>query len=400
MRILAVGNMYPPHSLGGYEVIWASCTDHLRRGGHEVRILTTDFRNPQVAQDDEPEVFRELRWYWREHELPSFPLHQVARLEAHNNRVMRRHLRNFRPDAVAWWSMGGMSLSLIERCRLDGLPSVSVVCDDWVVYATQVDRWICFAREHRRPARALGRLLQVPPWVDLGSVRGWLFISDYMRQRAELMAGAPLAGTEVAHAGIDPKRFAPAEERDWQWRLLYVGRVEERKGVDTIVDALAGLPEASLKVVGEGDPSYVRRLRAAASQAGLDGRVEFVHGMDHSELGQVYRDADALAFPVRWEEPWGLVPIEAMACGLPVVATGTGGSAEYLRDGDNCLLFPPGDPDALGRALRQLADDPGLRRRLRSSGLATAAGLTDERFNEQVRAALERHVNGSRRTRA
>jgi len=82
------------------------------------------------------------------------------------------------------------------------------------------------------------------------------------------------------------------------------------------------------------------------------------------------------------------VPLEAMARGRPAVATGRGGSAEYLRDGENCVLFGAGDPEALAAAVRQLGADPGLRARLRAGGLDTAPRHTAERFDE----AVERHL--------
>jgi glycosyltransferase involved in cell wall biosynthesis len=102
-------------------------------------------------------------------------------------------------------------------------------------------------------------------------------------------------------------------------------------------------------------------------------------------------------FPVRWNEPWGLVPIEAMAMGRPVVATGRGGSGEYLRDGDNCLLFEADDPRALAAALRNLADDPDLRRRLRDGGLRTAPRYTEALYNEAVENAVRAAVSGTDR---
>ena len=92
------------------------------------------------------------------------------------------------------------------------------------------------------------------------------------------------------------------------------------------------------------------------------------------ELPDIYAGSDVVLFPVRWQEPWGLVPLEAMALGRPVIATGQGGSGEYLRDQENCLLVPPGDPRAIAAAVRRLADDPQLRARIRTGGLATAAG--------------------------
>lgn len=99
----------------------------------------------------------------------------------------------------------------------------------------------------------------------------------------------------------------------------------------------------------------------------------------------MYRDADAVVFPVEWPEPWGLVPLEAMALGRPVLATGRGGSGEYLVDGVNSLLFRAGEPAALAGALRTLAGDEQLRERLRRAGYETATRHTEEAFN---RAAL------------
>src|SRR5438552_15011542 len=117
VRALAVGNMYPPHHLGGYELVWRSAVRHLRELGHEVRVLTTDFRLPSPREAADPDVHRELRWWWREHAFPQRPLRERLAIERHNARVLERHLDELRPDVVSWWSMGGMSMSLIERVR-------------------------------------------------------------------------------------------------------------------------------------------------------------------------------------------------------------------------------------------------------------------------------------------
>jgi glycogen(starch) synthase len=97
-------------------------------------------------------------------------------------------------------------------------------------------------------------------------------------------------------------------------------------------------------------------------------------------------------FPVRWSEPWGLVPLEAMGVGRPVVATGQGGSGEYLAHEQNSLLFPAEDPEALAAALRRLSEDPALRERLREGGRATAAvhgeGAYNRRAGELIAAAV------------
>jgi len=118
MRVLSVGNMYPPLSLGGYELAWRFSVAQLRANGHPVRVLTTDYGlDDDSGEERDPEVFRELRWYWREHEWPRLGLRRRLALERANARALRRHLHEFQPEVVAWWAMGGMSLSLIEQVR-------------------------------------------------------------------------------------------------------------------------------------------------------------------------------------------------------------------------------------------------------------------------------------------
>jgi glycogen synthase len=163
------------------------------------------------------------------------------------------------------------------------------------------------------------------------------------------------------------------------------------------VEALAGLPpDTSLRVVGWGDRAHLGALERLAERRGLAERVAFERAGRH-ELREVYAAADAVLFPVRWEEPWGLVPLEAMAVGRPVIASGRGGSGEYLRDGHNSLLFDRDDgPGPLAAAVERLAAEPALRERLRSGGFETTGRLSEQAFNETVERELERARSGLR----
>jgi glycogen(starch) synthase len=389
MRVLCVGNMYPPHHLGGYELVWQSAVRELRRRGHEVRVLTTDYRKPGGATEPEdPDVHRDLRWYWRDHSLPQLKIRARLALERHNADVLARHLGDLRPEVVAWWAMGGMSLSMIERVRRAGLPAVGFVHDDWMLYGPHEDQWLRLL--WRRPWMRLSgfRLSAVARWVDLARAGRWVFVSDATRRRA--LGGWALSDTTVAHTGIDPAFIDPEATGGWAWRLLYFGRIDERKGIDTAVDALALLPaHAVLTVMGDGDERYAAALRDRAARRGLGARVRLEPARPRRELPATIKGSDAVVFPVRWEEPWGLVPLEAMACGRPVIATGRGGSSEYLKEGTNCLLFEAGDTLALADAVRRLASDEPLRARLFVGGVETARRYTEPAFNSAVVAELE-----------
>ncbi|MCU1587684.1 MAG: glycosyltransferase family 1 protein [Frankiales bacterium] len=389
MRVLTIGSMYPPHHLGGYELMWRSAVRQMRAAGWDVQVLTTDYRSPEPPSDPEdPDVRRDLRWYWHDHAFPRMSLAECRDLERHNISVLRDAVEQHRPDALSWWAMGGMSLSLIEEGRRLGIPAAGAVVDDWMVYAPKVDGW-------SKSVRRLGlgpvaeRLTGIPGRVDLGGAARWVFVSDYVRRRG--VAAHPLPRTDVARGGVDRDLFTTALVREWDWSLLYVGRIDPRKGIDTAIRALEELPEAHLTVLGSGEDAHLRELEALVAELAVADRVEFGH-RPRTELPAAYAAADVALFPVRWEEPWGLVPLEAMAVGRPVVATGTGGSGEYLEHERNCLRFAPGDHHGLAEAVRRLAGDPTLRARLRDHGTQTADHFTEPRYNRTVMDSLEQAV--------
>lgn len=396
VRILAVGNMYPPHHQGGYELVWQSANRRARRDGHAVRVLTTTHREPGVTTADEPDVHRTLRWYWDwdRHAFPRLPIAARIRLERHNARELERHLRAFAPDVVAWWSMGHMSLSLVERVRRAGIPAVFCIHNDWLVYGPKADQWTRFFLG--RPAwlaAAADRALGLPTRFAPAAAGPLLFNSAYTR-RAAAAAGIDTARTAVIHPGVDAAFLQPVPDRSWQWRLLYVGRIDRGKGVDTAVAALAALPQARLEIHGKGDSGYTAELVAQARRAGVADRVHIGGFRQGAALRAAYRRADAVLFPVRWQEPWGLVPLEAMGLGRPVIATAGGGSAEYLRHGDNALVIAPDDAGGLAAAVQRLAADPGLRRSLVAAGRATAQRHTAAAFDRRTVDAIVATAHG------
>lgn len=389
-RVLVLTNMYPPHHYGGYELSCRDCVERWRAAGHEVAVLTSRMRVPGVdASADEPGVSRALRIYFRDGDLhvPAVPVRLAW--EWANQRALRRVLRTFGPDVVTVWHMGAMSMGLLTTLVRSGIRLVYVVCDDWLVYGRDLDGWARLFPAHPRLARLaplFDRLLGVPCNLPatLGSTGRFLFVSDVVRQRSAAMTPWRFPDSAVVGSGIDTGDFpippVPPPPRPWAWRVLYVGRLDPRKGIETLLRALALLPEAArLCVVGDGPPAYRARLASLAAELGLEGRVTFSVA-PRAALRDTYRAADVLVFPSEWEEPFGLVPLEAMACATPVVATRTGGSAEFLDDGVNCLAVPPGDHAAIAAAIERLAADASLRDRLVEGGIATAARFTTDRL--------------------
>ncbi len=388
MRVLCVGNLFPPAANGGYERTWSAAVRGLLAAGHGVRVLTTApvAGRPVAPGTDPPYVRRELRWYWRDSAFVRPRLRERIALERHNARVLDAQLGEFRPHVVAWWGMGGMSLGLIERVRRAGIPAVGAVGDEWMAYGRRADAWTAAWRRVGPAAGVVERVAGVPARVEFAAAAHWTFASAWLERRARAALG--LTRSSVISPGVDPEVFAPAPPHDWTWRLACVGRIVPQKGIATAIEALALLPAATLTVRGDADAGHRAELEALASRLEVAERVAFEPAAA-GPVVEAYAAADAILFPVTWAEPWGLVPLEAMSVGRPVVATGTGGSAEYLSNGDNCVLIQPGDARSLAGAVRRLAADEGLRRRLVGGGRVTAAHHTEAAFVSGIVAALE-----------
>ncbi|WP_203900574.1 glycosyltransferase [Virgisporangium aliadipatigenens] len=170
----------------------------------------------------------------------------------------------------------------------------------------------------------------------------------------------------VAPSGVDTETFSPAgptmPRREGLRRVLSVGRLVERKGYDDLIRALRRVPDTELVIAGgppaeklDGDPE-AQRLRAVAAKAGVGDRLVLLGSVPSADMPAWYRSADVVCCPP-WYEPFGLTPLEAMACGVPVVTYAVGGLAESVIDGVTGLHVPPRDVRALAVALRSVLQD-------------------------------------------
>jgi D-inositol-3-phosphate glycosyltransferase len=212
--------------------------------------------------------------------------------------------------------------------------------------------------------------------------------------------GADRHRISVVPSGVDLDLFCPdgpAVPRDPEVpRVLGVGRLVRRKGFDVLVEAMRWVPDGELVVVGgpvgagvDADPEVVR-LREVARRHGVADRVRFAGGVSNEDMPAWYRSADVLA-TTPWYEPFGITPLEAMATGLPVVASAVGGLVDTVQAGVTGMLVPPRDPHATGWALRQILADPATRERQGAGARERARG----RYSWRRTATDIAHVYGA-----
>jgi glycosyltransferase involved in cell wall biosynthesis len=389
VKVLVVTNLYPPHALGGYELSCRDVVDRWQHNGHEVVVLTTRTTFHDPADDPpEPHVRRVLDWYWSDHRVVRPKVSRRRNIERRNQHQLRELLETDPPDVVSFWALGGMSMGLITTCIDRSFPIVAVVEDDWLVYAPRIDAWTsAWAKRPRWAAAIAEQLSGLPTGVPtLPASARVAFVSSYLHDRAGRDGLIGFTGGEIVPLGTDPVDFPSRRSgvRPWTGKLLAVGRVEPRKGFDIAVRALVGLPDVTLEIVGPADERHRDDLLALAAELGTADRVMMSGGVDRDKLAEVYAAADATLFLSRWEEPFGMVPLEAMTQATPVIATRRGGAAEFLTHNLNCLEVPIDDPEAVAAAVRALAADDGLRRRLVNGGLTTSAAYRIDRFSDDL----------------
>ncbi|WP_214410070.1 glycosyltransferase [Sphaerisporangium fuscum] len=215
--------------------------------------------------------------------------------------------------------------------------------------------------------------------------------------------GVPVGRVVVVPCGVDLTLFRPDgpamphEDRNGYARVLSIGRIVPRKGIDTIIEALRHVPGAQLVIAG-GEPGDGEPLRLRASACGVGARVRLIGSVARADVPALMRSAQVVV-TVPWYEPFGMVPLEAMACGVPVVASAVGGHLDTVA---GCgVLVPPRRPRVLAKVLRDLLAHPGLRaslaaegvRRARSRyGWAQVATQTESVYRSLIGGRLDRYA--------
>lgn len=170
--------------------------------------------------------------------------------------------------------------------------------------------------------------------------------------------------------------------------LLYVGRLMPWKGVDTAIQALRAVAGAVLLIAGGGEEQG--KLQQLAVEKGVADRVHFLGPLPRAELPRLYHSVDLLLATSFASETFGIAPVEAQACGLPVIATRWGGFSEVVDDGRTGLLVPPRDPDVLAVAINALLADAPRRAAMAAAGPAWAAQFAWPAVADRIEAVYRR----------
>lgn len=237
---------------------------------------------------------------------------------------------------------------------------------------------LVFPQDYSLAVQAFYRLLTLPAARRAKRV---LTVSDFSRQSLAQAAG--LSNVQVIFNGVDTEIFFPAGRREPRlgpgW-VLYAGGYKPHKRVDLLLDAMAQCPDLKLALAGDPPASVLQQVQ----RLGLGSRLLILGPLDDESLAAAYRAAEIFVYPSQ-HEGFGLPPLEAMACGTPVICAHQSSLPEVV--GEAGILFDGGAED-LAAALRTLHNDPGKAQELRRRGLAQAQNFLWSKAGAQLAQVL------------
>lgn len=366
MKVLMITNLYPPFYLGGYEQLCGDVAEGLKQRGHEIFVLTSRFGSQ--GGPEEERIYRELSM---DINFYSYRTRGSIVCAVANHRAFHRTLDRVRPDILFIWNMENLGRHLLQSVETAAMPALYHHSAPWVL---SPDRLTTIAR-HLNHLPWLGDVLVSRKILydhRRLSIDNSTFSCEFLRRQIE-EAGVLIRSGEVVYEGIPLELFPPRDHdseagagRD-RLELIYGGQLVRHKGVHTAILAIADLirrrhiTDIHLSVYGTGEEQYIQYLRSLVDQHGLENFVTMHPPVPRKELGRILHRHQVLIFPSIWEEPWSLMLLLGMACGLAVVGTFTGGSRELLVNEKNCLLFGADDAQSLADQIQRLLVSPDLR---------------------------------------
>ena len=414
MRILAISNLYPPFHGGGYGVLCHRLCDCLSQAGHDVTILTSETK----GENSHPgghlvslPVRRELAMIEGLNSI--FMLWEIMR----NKRSVLRSIRELNPDLVFCFGIDGVGYQVYHTAVESGVPSVTVAGDTWLGQAwrdlPRFDPWHALinyrnskgcVRLAKRLIKNLGGMLGLYTGIRPLAAHPVYAISNFLIDdlKSTGMSWTPLChlikypllppfvsedGTPVGLDGSVSPRL----------RVLFVSRMEPLKGPDVAIKGVALAvrrgADVQLTLAGIGAKDMESNLRMLAFELGIGERVKWVDAPNQEALVALYRSNDVFVFPSLIVEGLGIVCLEAMACGLPVLATRQGGQLDLVKEGETGLTFASGDFNSLGNILASLSNNADQRRKLSCGAIAMAqtygSGTVRKKLESWVKAVIE-----------
>ncbi|WP_375471650.1 glycosyltransferase family 4 protein [uncultured Nostoc sp.] len=379
LRILIITNLYPPQVIGGYERAIADYARLLHHRGHTVLVLTSnteEYTNTTYTnQEPKPVVYRGLHLCgeWTKQGTHWFSLEEVASRTFLNRQIVAQELQTFQPDVCLAGNIDFLGLELLEKMLADGIPIAHYVMNATPGYISELT-----------PKSQLHQYITCSNWIR-----------DSLKQH-----GYPVNTTQTIYPGAAVEEFYQTElpPRD-RLRIAYASLVMPYKGADILIEALSlldtgGMEFSATIAGGTLIPEFTLALQEFVESEGMQDKVKFPGALSRQELKQLYQTHNVLVFPSRFQEPFGISQVEAMAAGLTLVTSGTGGAGEIVQHSKDGLVFESENPLDLADVLCSLPVSPTEWERITRAGQQRAmSDLSQLHTIEQLESVLFKLVS-------
>ena len=339
-KILVINNLYPPQEMGGYGRLLFDFTNILRNRGHSIYVLTSDSPYLGNTDGDEPDVHRSLVLFggWeggvcKTMENPD----DIIRIVRKNIAGLEQVLKEFRPDACLLGNIDFLSRNIIDPILDKKIPIIHHLGNQQPGYVV-----------NETPKNRLYHLAAASNWLK----------NEIQNQ------GYPLKDISIVFPGALVEEFRmripPALDK---LRIVYASIVLPYKGPHILINALKRLHDSGIdfycSIAGTStDQSFVDSLKSYVNGTGMEDKIHFLGFLAREELKNLFARHNVLVFPSIVKEAFGISQVEAMAAGLTVVTSGTGGAKEIVEHGVSGIIFKTEDDTSLAEELIQLTKDP------------------------------------------
>lgn len=360
MRILVINNLYPPQELGGYGRLLFDFAQLLEARGHTIRVLTSNTPYLGVITADEPNVGRDLLLFgeWRDGETRLLDEEKITAYLWHNCNALSRTIQEFSPEVCLLGNIDFIGVLLLNDLLARSIPVLHHLGNQYPGYDVA-----------STPRSKLYRL---------ACASGWL--RDYI-----INLGYTFDTVDVIYPGARVDYFHNSGDLPFdKLRIAFAGLVLPFKGIHVLLKALLHLHQHHIDFTATiagatTDPNFVRELQGVCAKAGMEQAVHFTGYLDREGLRRMYRQHNVMVFPSLVNEAFGISQVEAMASGLLVFSSATGGAAEIVSHQETGIVFASGDCFALSSNLSYVCNHQEVWNRLRLNGQKKALDTFDIR---------------------
>ncbi|MBN1980413.1 MAG: glycosyltransferase family 4 protein [Chitinivibrionales bacterium] len=349
MRIVVINNLYPPQELGGYGRLLYDFATLLGQRSHTIHVLSSDTAYLGATPSDEPGVERRLVLFgqWKQGVTSVFDMATICQCIEKNCQILVETIDAFRPDVCLLGNIDFIGPQIIAVLLQHHIP-------------------ILHHLGNQMPGYAIASTPQSPQYC-LACASQWL--------RSQILAkGYPLDNTDVVYPGAKVDYFYTDDQPPFdKLRIAFAGIVLPYKGIHILIKALLILQQKNVDftctVAGTTtDDNFLNGIKQVCVKAGLNQKITFTGYLDRKQLRAMYRSHNVMVFPSLVNEAFGITQVEAMASGLLVLSSATGGAAEVVRQGVSGVVFSAGDCFSLAESLMQVSQNRDYWQTLRISG--------------------------------